>query len=78
MATLVYTCEDAPDLIHWAKDSIKTQDCWSGATLIGNVIIMRCLGRDAAALQQEYMGFVSALRARVEESEMALPRLWTA
>lgn len=82
MATLVYASEDAPRMLDWARSMLGTSECWSGATLIGNVLVARWLGKDVAALQREYLSFISAFRASTEaspdESEAILPRLWVA
>lgn len=77
MATLLYVSDDAPDHPDCLKSLIKTSSCKSGATVIGNVMIARWLGRDAASVRQAYTDFVAAFVSVLGWAEKGLPAIWS-
>ena len=77
IATLVYVSEDAPERLTGIRSLVWTERCRSGATLVGNVVIARWLGRDAASVRNAYTDFLEAFASQANMGVKALPVVWT-
>ena len=76
MATLVYVSEDAAERLDCVKSLVRSQTCMTGATLIGNVVIARWLGKDATPVRQAYSRFVEAFSAELNYVDNRIPAVW--
>ena len=77
MATLLYVSKDALERVDCVKSLIRTDRCRSGATLIGNVVIARWLGRDPAEVRRAYAGFIANFASALGWTDKGLPAIWS-
>ena len=70
MASIVYAADDAPNRRDLARQ------IFAGATVVGGILIIRWLARDALALRRDYGRFWARFRARAGGHPARLPRLW--
>lgn len=79
-ASLVYVGDDAADRLAVARELLAAlaEDgaLRAGATLLGDVLVVRWLGREARCLRAAYGGFWAAFRHSVAGYPQAMPRLW--
>jgi urease accessory protein len=77
LATILYVADDAGDHLATARDMLaQTEGCAAGATLVGQVLIVRLMSTDAAALRATQSRFWSGFRAAVLNLPAKLPRVW--
>lgn len=76
MASLVYVAAQAPDMLDHVRSLLSTAVSRTGVTLIGNVMLVRWLDRDPAALKQSYEAFVVTFGADAGFGPSALPPVW--
>lgn len=76
-ATALYVGADAADKLETARACLpKTAGVRTGATVVNGVLVMRWLGREAAALRQSFGQFWADFRASALGRPARLPRLW--
>ncbi len=78
-ASLVYVGDDAADQLQAARDLLNGAGDGSlrvGATHLGDVLVVRWLGRETRQLREAYGGFWSAFRHCLAGYPPAMPRLW--
>jgi len=79
-ASLVYVGDDAADRLDAARGLLptadETGDLRVGATVLGDVLVVRWLGRDAHALRAAYGMFWGQFRHTVGGYPPVMPRLW--
>lgn len=73
--TVVYTGFDAEARLDAARDLLADAAPWAGATCLGEVLVIRLLGRDAQRLRADFGRVWAGLRAAAGWPER-LPRLW--
>ncbi|MEC9215708.1 MAG: urease accessory protein UreD, partial [Pseudomonadota bacterium] len=67
----------AADKLETARACLpKTAGVRTGATVVNGVLVMRWLGREAAALRQSFGQFWADFRASALGRPARLPRLW--
>ncbi|MEC9167328.1 MAG: urease accessory protein UreD, partial [Pseudomonadota bacterium] len=67
----------AADKLETARACLpKTAGVRTGATVVNGVLVMRWLGREAAALRQSFGQFWAGFRASALKRPARLPRLW--
>lgn len=76
MATLIYVSEDSSRSLDCIRSLIETNGCRAGATSIGNVVIARWLGIDAASVREAYTDFVAAFVSSLDWADRGLPVIW--
>lgn len=76
MATLVYVGEDAADQLEPLRAQIEDAPLQAAATRIGEVLILRLLAADAAAMRRCVVRAAAALRHAAAGLTPALPRVW--
>lgn len=76
LATLVYVAPDAPIHIDCARSFLTSSGCRAGATLIGNVIVVRWLGKVPSEVKKNYADFVTNFAFEVSELPRTLPSVW--
>jgi len=76
MATLVYVSDDAAERLDCVKSLVISKACMTGATLIGNVVIFRWIGKDATQVRQAYGRFVEAFSAELDYADNRIPAVW--
>jgi urease accessory protein len=77
LATILYVADDAADQLTTAREILAgAEDCTAGATLIGQVLVIRLMSADAAALRATQSHFWSGFRAAVLNLPAKLPRVW--
>lgn len=72
VATVVYCAADAAEWLDLARDVVRS----GAATCVGNVLIARFVGRDAADLRTNVACYWGTLRSKVAGLPTALPRVW--
>ncbi|MBS27940.1 MAG: urease accessory protein [Alphaproteobacteria bacterium] len=79
-ASMVYAGDDAAALLPSARAGLDAvtadRDLRCAATCVGDVLIVRWLGRDARRLRDTYGKFWADFRHRIAELPAAMPRLW--
>lgn len=75
-ATAVYVGQDAGRQLAVARDLIECEGVRCGATVIGDVLIVRWLGEDGLQVRNAFGAFWSGFRRRVAALPSSLPRLW--
>ena len=80
-ASLVYVGDDAADRLTTARDLLAAagngdNNLRAGATQLGDVLVVRWLGRDTRRLREAYGGFWAAFRHSVGGYPQIMPRLW--
>lgn len=79
-ASIVYAGDDAASLLPAARtlleDLAADRDLRVAATCVGEVLIVRWLGRDARRLRDTYGNFWADFRHQIAELPAAMPRLW--
>ncbi|MBO6781762.1 MAG: urease accessory protein UreD [Alphaproteobacteria bacterium] len=79
-ASLVYVADDAGTQLAVARDLLDAaaldDDLRAAATCVGDVLVVRWLGRDGRGLRDAYGAFWSAFRHRIAGYPAAMPRLW--
>jgi len=77
VATAIYFGPDAVSLLDAARRMLPSHDgCEAAASCLGPLLVVRFLGRDAAALREGYSGFWSTFRSRALGFPENLPRVW--
>ncbi len=79
VGTVIFRDDDAGRYMDRARDILSStarQDCEAAATCLGRLIVVRFVGRDAAALRASAAGFWSAFRADALGLPARLPRVW--
>ncbi|TVR80929.1 MAG: urease accessory protein UreD [Rhodospirillales bacterium] len=79
-ATLLYVAPDADRHLARARRLMHPHlgaGLRGGATVVGGILLMRWLGRDAMMLRQSFGLVWAAFRSQVGGREAALPRLWS-
>ncbi len=79
VATAVFAGPDAGSALPTAQaliDDQRSHDLRSAATIVGGVLVVRWIGRDAARLRVAFGTFWAAFRHQVAGRERRLPRLW--
>jgi urease accessory protein len=76
MATLVYVSDDAAERLDCVKSLVRSQTCKTGATLIGNMVIARWLGKDATQVRRAYGRFLEAFSAELDYVDSRIPAVW--
>ena len=79
-ASLVYVGDDAADRLATARDLLTAISndgtLRAGATVLGDVLVVRWLGRETRPLRQAYGGFWAAFRHNLAGYPQTMPRLW--
>ena len=77
-ATVFYVGPGADDLLDIAREALGSADdgCPAAASRLGPLLLVRFLGRDAAALRQAYARLWSVLRVAALGFPASLPRVW--
>lgn len=79
-ASLVYVGDDAAEQLHTARGLLNDcggdGDLRAGATQLGDILVVRWLGREARRLRDAYGGFWAAFRHGVAGYPQTMPRLW--
>ncbi len=77
-ATMLYVADDAARHLPTARDMLAplATDGRAAASCIGPVLVMRLMGKDAAALRRNYSALWSRFRSEVMGLPTALPRVW--
>ena len=77
--TMIYRADDAPDCLGKVRNQLSdaTGDgCTAGVTCLGALLVVRFLGKDAAATRRSFARFWSAMRAELLGLPARLPRVW--
>jgi urease accessory protein len=75
-AMLVYAASDAHAYLDRVREAIAASGARGGATLIGDLLLMRWLGRDPAGVRRAYTETAGRLRRASAGLPETLPRLW--
>lgn len=79
-ASLVYVGDDAAERLATARELLAglcgDSNLRAGATHLGDVLVVRWLGRDTRRLREAYGGFWAAFRHSVGGYPQTMPRLW--
>jgi urease accessory protein len=79
-ASLVYVGDDAADHLIPARDLLAATGCdgslRAGVTHLGDVLVIRWLGRETRHLREAYGGFWAAFRHHLAGYPNTMPRLW--
>jgi urease accessory protein len=79
-ASLVYVGDDAVDQLATARDLLidtgEEKELRTGATQLGDVLLVRWLGQDTNQLRKAYGRFWAAFRHRLAGYPQIMPRLW--
>ena len=76
MATLLYVAQDAERWLQPARKLIGRENLRSGASYVGNLLIVRWLGLDTAAVRRDYGAFRAKFRSMVGGLPPTLPVIW--
>ncbi|HYG90259.1 MAG TPA: urease accessory protein UreD [Azospirillum sp.] len=74
--TIVYVGGDAAERLEFARTLLENAAPYAGATVLGDVLVIRLLGRDAQRLRGDFGRVWAALRAELAGLPARLPRLW--
>jgi len=74
--TIVYVGADAAERLEPARALLEDMAPHAGATVLGKVLVLRLLGRDAQRLRTDYGRVWAGLRAQLAGLPARLPRLW--
>ncbi|HYD67198.1 urease accessory protein UreD [Azospirillum sp.] len=74
--TIVYVGPDAAAHLDAARDMLSEVALHAGATVLGEVLVMRLLGKDAHRLRTDFGRVWAAFRALAGGLPERLPRLW--
>ena len=74
--TIVYVGRDAADRLEVARALLADVAPHAGATVLGEVLVIRLLGRDAHRLRNDFGRVWAGLRAELNGLPARLPRLW--
>ena len=74
--TIVYVGSDAADRMDAARALLEDCAPHAGATVLGEVLVIRLLGRDAQRLRNDFGRIWAGLRAELAGLPARLPRLW--
>jgi urease accessory protein len=79
-ASLVYVGDDAADRLEAARELLRetgeNSELRTGATQLGDVLVVRWLGRKTSRLRQAYGEFWAAFRHRLAGYPRTMPLLW--
>ena len=79
-ASLVYVGDDAADRLATARELLAAtgndSNLRAGATHLGDVLLVRWLGRETRRLRDAYGNFWAAFRHRLAGYPQTMPRLW--
>ena len=79
-ASLVYVGDDAADQLTTARELLAAagndNNLRAGATHLGDVLVVRWLGRETRRLRDAYGNFWAAFRHRLAGFPPTMPRLW--
>ena len=76
LATFVYVAADAPIHFDFARSFLTSSGSRVGATLIGNVIVVRWLGKVPSTVKKNYADFVTYFGSEVSDLPRSLPSVW--
>ncbi len=79
MATLMFVAEDAPARLEQARgvlDRVGTEHVRQGATVVGGLLLVRLLSRDAHRLREVLARVVGAFRAAFQGLPARAPAMW--
>jgi urease accessory protein len=76
VATLVYVGDDASDRLDLARALLAESAGRAGATIVGGLLLVRLLGRDARLLREDFMRLCKGLRAALAGLPARMPRVW--
>ncbi len=78
LATAVYGGDDLPGALDLARDLTgeNREDVLAGATVVGDMLIVRWIGKDAYVLRKSFGDFWARFRHAVAGLAPELPRLW--
>ncbi|WP_448187800.1 urease accessory protein UreD [Azospirillum sp. sgz301742] len=74
--TIVYVGKDAADRLDGARTLLEDLAPHAGATVLGEVLVIRLLGCDAHRLRNDFGRVWAGLRAELAGLPARLPRLW--
>lgn len=74
--TIVYVGQDAADRLDAARALLEDVAPHAGATVLGEVLVIRLLGRDAQRLRTDFGRLWAGLRRELNGLPARLPRLW--
>ncbi|MGQ9370103.1 urease accessory protein UreD [Azospirillum sp. A39] len=74
--TVVYVGADAADRLEAARALLADAAPRTGATVLGDVLVVRFIGADARRLREDFGRFWAAFRAAAGGLPARLPRLW--
>lgn len=75
-ATAIYVGDDAGTHLEAARALLEDAEARAGVTLVNGVLLARFLGRDAAAVRRDLVGYLGGLRHAVAGWPARLPRVW--
>jgi len=77
-ASMIYVGDDASDCLNTARALLDDADDVTrcAATCVGDVLIVRWIGRDALSLRNAYGEFWGGFRSRIAGYPARMPRLW--
>lgn len=77
-ASMIYVGDDAPDCLDTARELLNDTDDLTrcGVTCVGDVLIVRWIGRDSLSLRNAYGEFWCGFRNRIAGYPALMPRLW--
>lgn len=76
MATVIYVGDDSASHLEAARTLLESAETKAGVTVVNGVLLARFLGRDAAAVRRDLMGYLGGLRNAVAGWPPRLPRVW--
>lgn len=74
--TIVYVGKDAADRLDFARTLLEDVAPHAGATVLGEVLVIRLLGCDAHRLRNDFSRVWAGLRKELNGLPARLPRLW--
>lgn len=77
LATILYVGEDSAALIDAARAALEKTPCFSGATCMNSVFLVRLAAKDGAVLRTGLMRTIEGLQRVIPGCASGLPRVWT-
>jgi len=75
-ATVVYVATDAAAHLDTARALLESADSWAAATVVNEILLARFVGRDAASVRRDLIGYLCGLRQAAGGWPAQLPRVW--
>ncbi|HTP84574.1 MAG TPA: urease accessory protein UreD [Alphaproteobacteria bacterium] len=76
VATAVYVATDAAAHLDTARALLEPAESWAAATVVNEILLARFVGRDAASVRRDLIGYLCGLRRAAGGWPARLPRVW--